>query len=421
MPDYFAPGIYVEEVPGGPRPIQAVGTRTLGLVGVAPDPAKHLNEVVAINNWLQFVREYTSPDSRSTPLSQAVYGFFRNQGSRCYIASVAPGSPVVGGGGAGAGKRGLDLLAEIDEIAMVAIPGYTDVGSYEAVITHCESLKDRVAILDTPEVVTDIDRLTRVATAPPPPGARKTARARSRTDEEAAAGEGEGARAEGEQGGLLPRETPFATIYFPWITIRDPFTNDLVNVPPSGHMAGIWARSDATRGVHKAPANESVATALNVVRNLTRDEQGLLNQNGVNCIRLFTQGIRVWGARTRDPGEWRYLNVRRLFNQIEESIEEGTRWIVFEPNDRTLWRSIRRDISAFLTILWRNGALMGRTPEEAFFVKCDEETNPPEVIDAGMVVTIIGIAPVKPAEFVIFRISQFPGGAQTEVQGVTNA
>ena len=396
MPNYFAPGIYVEEVPGGARPIQAVGTSTPGFVGVAPDPTKHVNEVVAINNWLQFVREFCTEDSQSTPLSNAVYGFFLNGGSRCYVVNVGKGKPVTGGGKE---RQGLDLLAEVDEIAIVAIPGYNDVASYEAALAHCENLKDRVAILDAPEDVKDIDLLTKVATAPvPEPSAM--------------------------EGGLRPRLSAYGTIYFPWITIRDPFSNELVNVPPSGHMAGIWARSDAARGVHKAPANEAVLGALNVVYNLTRDEQGTLNQNGINCIRLFQrEGIRVWGARTLDDGssEWRYLNVRRLFNMIEESIATSTRWIVFEPNDRTLWKSIRRDISAFLTILWRDGALMGRTPEEAFFVKCDEETNPPEIIDAGMVVTIIGIAPVKPAEFIIFRVSQFAGSAQVEVQGGPNA
>ena len=174
-------------------------------------------------------------------------------------------------------------------------------------------------------------------------------------------------------------------------------------------MAGIWARTDATRGVHKAPANEVIRGAVNVTQRLTREEQGVLNPAGVNCIRYFPrEGIRVWGARTLADAasEWRYLNVRRLFNMIEESIAEATRWIVFEPNDRQLWKSIRRDVGAFLTRVWRDGALMGRTAEEAFFVKCDEETNPPEIIDAGQVVAVIGIAPVKPAEFVVFQISQ---------------
>jgi hypothetical protein len=172
--------------------------------------------------------------------------------------------------------------------------------------------------------------------------------------------------------------------------------------------------------VHKAPANETITGALNVTYHLTRAEQGELNQNGVNCIRFFAgEGVRVWGARTLASGssEWRYLNVRRLVNMIEESISTSTRWIVFEPNDRPLWMAIRRDVSAFLTGLWRDGALMGRTPEEAFFVLCDEETNPPDQIDQGIVTTVIGIAPVKPAEFVVFRISQFSSGTTVEVQG----
>jgi phage tail sheath protein FI len=182
-------------------------------------------------------------------------------------------------------------------------------------------------------------------------------------------------------------------------------------------MAGIYARTDATRGVHKAPANEVVRGALDLTYRITPQEQGELNTNGINCIRFFpTQGIRVWGARTLADAanEWRYINVRRLFNMIEESIGRGTRWVVFEPNDMTLWKGIKRDISAFLTLQWRQGALMGATPEEAFFVQCDAETNPPEVIDAGQVVAVIGIAPVKPAEFVIFRIGQSAGGTQVE-------
>jgi hypothetical protein len=182
-------------------------------------------------------------------------------------------------------------------------------------------------------------------------------------------------------------------------------------------MAGVWARTDTLRGVHKAPANEPVRGAVDLTYRVTKVEQDLLNPAGVNCIRFFpAEGIRVWGARTlaAEASEWRYLNVRRLFNMLKESIADGTRWIVFEPNDGLLWRSIRRDIGAFLTRVWRDGALYGRTPQEAFFVKCDEETNPPDVRDAGQVVTLIGVAPVKPAEFVVFKLSQSMVGADTE-------
>jgi hypothetical protein len=170
--------------------------------------------------------------------------------------------------------------------------------------------------------------------------------------------------------------------------------------------------------VHKAPANEAIRGALSVTHTITNAEQAELNPAGVNCIRIFSrEGVRVWGARTVADGssEWRYLNVRRLFTMIEESIKLSTRWVVFEPNAQPLWKSIRRDVRAFLTLLWRDGALMGNSPEDAFFVKCDEETNPPEVVDAGIVVTVIGIAPVKPAEFIVFRIGQHAGGAEVEV------
>ncbi|MEM7113186.1 MAG: phage tail sheath C-terminal domain-containing protein [Chloroflexota bacterium] len=395
MPTYSAPGVYIEEVSGGSRPIQAVGTSTAGFVGIAPNVRARVNEAVAVNNWTEFVRIFASTNGNSTHLAQAVRGFFDNGGSRCYVVNVGAGGSLVGTGGQ---QAGLDLLKRIDEIAIVAAPGYSDAVSYEAIISHCEQMGDRVGILDAPENVPDINQLTKVATA-------------SGDEEESA----------GTSGGLRPRQSDggYAAVYFPWITVRDPLENGrLVNVPPSGHLAGIWARTDATRGVHKAPANEPIRGAVNLTYALTSAEQGELNQNGVNCIRFFAnEGILVWGARTIASGssEWRYLNVRRLFNMIEESIGNSTRWVVFEPNDRPLWKAIRRDISAFLTRLWRDGALMGRTAEEAFFVKCDDETNPQENIDAGQVTTLIGLAPVKPAEFIVFRVSQHQSG--TEIDG----
>ncbi len=178
-------------------------------------------------------------------------------------------------------------------------------------------------------------------------------------------------------------------------------------------MAGIWGRNDDTNGVHKAPANEVIRGAVALDLQITKAEQDLLNPAGINCLRAFPgRGIRVWGARTlsSDPA-WRYINVRRLFNYLEESILIGTQFAVFEPNDHALWARLRRTIAAFLVNEWRKGALFGLTPDEAFYVKCDDETNPAESIDAGMVVCEIGIAPVKPAEFVIFRLSQYSGGA----------
>lgn len=182
-------------------------------------------------------------------------------------------------------------------------------------------------------------------------------------------------------------------------------------MPPSGHIAGIYARVDSERGVFKAPANEIIRGALDVEKIITKELQDGLNPKGINVIRKFGGSITVWGARTlsvQDP-EWRYINVRRLFLFLRKSIENGTQWVVFEPNDPALWAKITRNVTAFLTNVWRDGALLGNTPQEAFYVKCDAENNPDEVRSQGRVVTEIGVAVTKPAEFVIFRISQWSG------------
>ncbi|MEQ9498994.1 MAG: phage tail sheath C-terminal domain-containing protein [Deltaproteobacteria bacterium] len=395
MLNYSTPGVYVEEISGGSRPIVAVGTSTAGFVGVAPEPRRRLDEAVRVNNWQHFKRLFCSESSTGTDLSRAVWGFFLNGGKNLYVVNVGAIDRL---------DAGLEALGRIDEIAIVAAPGATGAAAYESLLGHCERLEDRVAILDAPLDVPDLRALTEVATEGAPPA-----------DDDA-----EPVPA----GGLRPRNSDrgFGAFYFPWVGVRDPLatTRQVVFTPPSGHVAGIYARSDGERGVHKAPANEGVRGALSLSYRVSREEQGILNDNGVNCIRFFTrEGIRVWGGRTLAPAasEWRYINVRRLFNMIEESIAESTRWVVFEPNDQSLWKSIRRDVTAFLMRLWRDGALRGATPEQAFFVQCDEETNPPEVIDAGQVVTVIGLAPVKPAEFIIFRIGQTAAGAEVEDAG----
>ncbi len=413
MPNYSTPGVYIQEVSSGARPIQAVGTSTAAFVGVPPLSGAHLDEAVAINNREQFRREFCGDATEATPLAHAVFGFFLNGGQRCYVVNVGEGGALTGSGNK---KKGLDLLEAIDEVAIVAAPGYSDTASYDAVLTHCERMEDRVAVLDAPEEVENIDRLKEVGAAPAAPTSRRTRR------EGAEEGVAEPAPAP-PAAGLRPRQSDrgFGAFYFPWITVADPLApTRLVNCPPSGHLAGIYARVDGNRGVHKAPANEVINGALNLTYRLTNAEQGALNDNGVNCLRFFQrEGFRVWGARTlADPSsEWRYLNVRRLFNMVEESIAKSTRWVVFEPNDRSLWKSIERDVRAFLLQLWRDGALMGSSPEQAFFVMCNEETNPPESIDQGRVVTRIGLAPVKPAEFVIFQIGQTAAGAAIESEG----
>jgi uncharacterized protein len=303
--------------------------------------------------------------------------------------SVAP--EKVGAGdfeGDVARRRGMGSLSAVDEITMVVMPDIMGLGDDDQLrdlqgkmIAHCEGAGDRMAILDAPPDMLPQEVLEwRMSTA--------------------------------------GYDSKFAALYYPWIEVMDPLTNQPMLVPPSGHMAGVWCRTDSTRGVHKAPANEVVLGANGLGFQVTQAEQGGLNKAGVNCIRAFPgRGIRVWGARTlsSDP-EWRYINVRRLFNYVAESIMEGTQWSVFEPNDQRLWMQLRIAASNFLLRTWREGALFGATPEQAFFVKCDEETNPPEVIEAGQVICEIGIAPVKPAEFVIFRLSQYSAGA-SEIEG----
>ncbi|MHC4389984.1 MAG: phage tail sheath family protein [Planctomycetota bacterium] len=392
---YLSPGVYVEEVDRGTKPIEAVGTSTVGFLGTSNKGP--VNKPVFCTNWSQFVN--TFGDFRDSEfLAHSVYGFFNNGGGRCFITNVGSAGGSAGGGkddkGApakpsgdskklaamfigddkGPGKRtGLKTFEDVDEINLVCVPGVNDPAVVDAVLTHCEVRKDRFAILDSPEVIDGgVDKLGK------------------------------------------PRDSKYGAYYFPWIEVYDPEKGNIF-VPPSGHMAGIYARSDTERGVHKAPANEIVRGALGLRYSVSRGEQDILNPKGINCIRDFSRrgrGIRVWGARTvSSDASWRYINVRRLFIMIEQSIEIGTQWVVFEPNDHGLWKKITRDIRAFLYRIWRSGALFGKTPEEAFYVKCDEETNPPEVIDAGQVITEIGICPVKPAEFVIFRIGQWQAGS----------
>ncbi len=414
MPNYLTPGVYVEEVSSGPRPIEGVGTSCAAFLGFAPDLAAYPHEPRAINNWSQFIKEFANvKEPESTHLARAVYAFFENGGTRCFIVNLGKNG-LLAGRVVGGQRQGVAALEEVDEVAIVAAPGFTDPSSYDAVLTHCEKMKDRVAVLDSPEEIPQLELLANVATEEVKPPATRARGAAAAADPATPADP-----ARPKPTGLKPRASPggFGAVYAPWITVRDPLDpTQLINAPPSGAVAGIYARTDGTRGVHKAPANEIVRGALNVAYRITKEDQGNLNQAGVNCIRFFpTDGIRIWGARTlADDPQWRYVNVRRLFNMVEESISRSTRWVVFEPNDQTLWKSIKRDVGAFLTRLWRDGALMGATPDQAFFVKCDEETNPPDVIDAGMVVTLIGIAPVKPAEFIVFKIGQHTGGTDVK-------
>lgn len=336
-----------------------------------------------------------STDPSHHKLAHAVYGFFHNGGTRCYVA-------VMNADGQEDGV--LEKFGAVDEIAIVAAPGLTagNAGKTlrDKIVAHCKvATQDRMAIFDSPEEVVDANNdldLTQLN-----PSIDKN---------------------------VLPDNSDYAAFYFPWIQVFDPVTKILnadepwnlkpddpktlgyAFVPPSGHMAGIYARVDTNRGVHKAPANEPVFGAVGLKYQISKAQQDGLNPQGVNCIRELNGAIRVWGARTIGGdanGEWRYINVRRTMLYLRESIDEGTQWAVFEPNDQNLWAKITRNITAFLTNVWRSGALFGSTAAEAFYVKCDAETNPPELRELGQVVTEIGVSIVRPAEFVIFRISQW--------------
>jgi phage tail sheath protein FI len=274
-------------------------------------------------------------------------------------------------------KTGLAAFEDVDEIAIVGIPDEADAaltGVTSELIDHCEKLKDRFAVTTA---------LTGTRTSPS--SLRRI------------------------------RDTKYAAVYYPSIRIIDPLSGATKLLPPTGHVMGIYARSDVERGVHKAPANEVVRGAVDLEFDIAKGEQDILNPRGVNVIRSFIgRGIRVWGARTMSSdSSWKYINVRRLFIFLEESIDEATQYAVFEPNDTSLWENLRGSVTAFLTTQWRNSALQGTTAAQAFFVKVGlGETMTQDDIDNGRVIMLIGVAPVKPAEFVIFRIAQLPRGSE---------
>jgi phage tail sheath protein FI len=267
-------------------------------------------------------------------------------------------------------KSGLKGFEQVDEISIVSAPNQWSLPTLTTeLINHCERLKDRFAILHSDPTKHTLDTIDNI---------------------------------------VPPLDTQYAAFYFPWIMVYNPLTKQDSKVPPSGHIVGIYAKTDVERGVFKAPANEVVVGARSVEFQITEHEQGILNPKGVNCIRVFPErGILVWGARTSSSdSSWKYINVRRLFLFLEESIDEGLQWVVFEPNDEKLWARVEQSITQFLTTQWRNGALMGSTPKEAFFVKVDRTTMTQDDIDNGRLICLMGVASVKPAEFVIFRIAR---------------
>ena len=276
----------------------------------------------------------------------------------------------------GAGKRtGIQAFVDNDVVSIIAVPGVTDPNVQLSLVAHCENLASRFAVLDIPQdakKVQDIINHRNIF------------------------------------------DTTYAALYHPWLTVFDPLDKRNICIPPSGSVMGIYARTDNTRGVHKAPANEVVRSCVGLDVQFNIGEQDILNPKGVNLIRAFPgMGIRVWGARTASSdGSWKYINVRRLFIFIEESIKANTNWAVFEPNDEVLWVRVQRTIEVFLTNLWRGGSLAGTSPDLAFFVNIGRTTMTQDDIDNGRLICVIGVAPVKPAEFVIFRITQKTGDAE---------
>lgn len=399
---YSAPGVYVETVPSGTAPIAGVGTSTPGFIGAFPDTVEvpnpeydasitapndarskatlpqpiptHVGEVRLVTNFTEFKKSFGgfSLDEGHAALAHAVYGFFLNGGTSCYVTRAQLGA---GAGWTDTSLAGaLELLEPFDDISMVLAPGMSGATPYTDLVAHCVKMRTRMAIIDT------------AATYGADVGAALTELAAEKITASA-----------------------FVALYFPWIEVHDPLTGKSRYVPPSGHIAGIYARVDTQRGVHKAPANETVLGALDLKYAISTAQQEKLNPQGVNCIRRLNGNITVWGARTAGGtknGDFTYVNVRRLFNYLIASIDAGTQWAVFEPNTPELWAKITRNVTAFLTTVWSAGALFGAKAEDAFYVKCDAETNPPETRDLGMVVTEVGVAITRPAEFVIFRLGQ---------------
>ncbi len=507
---YLTPGVYVEEVDKGSKPIEGVGTAVAAFLGVAAKGP--VGAPVMISNWTQFTDTF-GDFVPGAYLAHSVYGYFNNGGGLCYVVRIGddgegavtapvPQAAIAGrAGGAPATLRAIARSADAAGATIEVTEGADDTfdvtvrrGSSEEKfegLTMSRGARNVFEVVNKQSTLVTLEEVKvsglSLAERAPAPGTYPLALPETRAVAAAPLSpdvyQGNAADRTGlggleaveqitmlcapdlmaayQQGALdgdgvkaiqlamiahcermgdrvaildpLPEmnaqqalnwrtheagyDSKYAALYYPWIQVANPTpgaASPTILVPPSGHMAGIWARSDGERGVHKAPANEVIRGVIGLPINITNGEQSQLNPVGVNCIRSFPgRGIRVWGARTlsSDPS-WRYLNVRRLFNYVEKSLENGTQWVVFEPNDYALWQRVKRDVSAFLKRVWMDGALFGQTPEEAFFVKCDAENNPPETRDVGQLIIDVGIAPVKPAEFVIFRISQFTPGAE---------
>ena len=399
--EFQSPGVYIEEISFRSHTIEGVSTSTAafagptlgGPVGAVTDAVTSFSEFQSIYGDASDII-FTGQPQQKTPnyVAFAARAFFDNGGRKLYIARVtSPDGSNRAPTTAADYKRALATLESLADASVVAAPGGAIAGAsgiasvapvHAALIGHSSRPGAyRIAVLDPPPSCSTSDVATLRAQA----------------------------------------NSTNAALYYPWLTITNPQARAklaaTINMPPSGFLCGIYARTDIARGVYKAPANEPIIGAVGFERNLTSGDNDLLNPLGINCLRFFPgKGNLVWGARTTssDP-EWKYVNLRRYFLYLEQSIERGTQWVVFEPNGDRLWAAVRETVSNFLYNEWRNGALMGSKPEEAYFVKCDRTTMTQNDLDNGRLVCLIGIAAVKPAEFVIFRIGQWTAGAKPTV------
>ncbi|NJP11944.1 MAG: phage tail sheath family protein [Leptolyngbyaceae cyanobacterium RU_5_1] len=381
---YRTPGVYREEV--FLQPQSQLPTGVPGFVGFAEAiaPLDAAQRLIVLNRKQDFAAQLRSPDW--SYLADAVSGFFENGGTRCYVVRLAPVNTAEERGTVLQTADLLKPLEPLTDLDLVAIPDamtlFPDANAMlqvqRAMLQHCGQLGNRMAILDAIPALLD-------GQPQPTP---------------------ESVRSQRDQLAVGQQEPLNGALYYPWIK-----TLSSRIVPPCGHVAGVIARSDRTRGVFKAPANEELMDVLDLVGAIDHSTQNQLNPEGINCLRSFPgRGIRVWGARTlsRDLN-WRYINVRRLVLTLGRWIDRNLLWATFEPNSPRLWVRIQRELSTYLEGLWRIGALQGQVPEQAFYVKCDAETNPPESRETGTVITEIGLAAGVPTEFLVIRITHRVG------------
>jgi phage tail sheath protein FI len=347
------PGVYLQEVTIGSQPIKGISTSTPAFLGEAQ---KGPTTPTLVTSWQQFQTVYGSYFDESKFLPYAVEGFFLNGGQRCYIRKVCNNDYATA----------LKELEKIDDISLIYVPNaQATSGLTDLLINHCERLRNRFVIFDSlkGQIPSKVSRPAHASS--------------------------------------------FAALYYPWIQVHEAATGKFCMVPPGGHIAGVYARTDVERGVHKAPANEPVKGAVDLEFAVSTAEQGDLNLQGISCIRNFIgRGILVWGARTlASDSEYRYVNVRRLMIYLEQSITNGTAWTVFEPNNEKTWAKVTSLVEDFLHRSWQAGMLMGTKPQDAYFVKCDRTVMTQKDVDEGKLIVQVGIAPVRPAEFMIFSVS----------------